>query len=193
MWSKSVNMTSYEHKRNRIIRKQEEPIVELGKIYTFNKWLGREVQEDSLLNEDVLRLISRYYGSIFKIVKHSKVNGKEIDAIVYCTTTSLKIPRFLGIRTVGIELKETHLVKVVEQAIERRPFFDYFYVVTGATDRKHRYIGWDIEKLYRENLLGKMLDKKIGWILNTWDSAHVIFPSKFKPTKLREKWKEWIK
>lgn len=99
--------------------------IELGKIATINKW-RRTVDEDSLLNEKVLRMISNYFGSIYKIIQHSRINGKEIDAIIYCRTTQAKFPRFIGTNLIGIELKKADLRKVVEQGLERRDFFDYF-------------------------------------------------------------------
>jgi len=52
-----------------------------------------------------------------EIATHRYKGGYEIDAVIYCEG-----------KTIGIELKETDLSKALQQAIERRKLFDYFYI-----------------------------------------------------------------
>lgn len=160
--------------------------IELGKVLTINKW-KRKVNEDTLLDEKILKLLSRIHGSVYRIIRHSRINGKEIDAIVYCKTTEARLSRYIG-----IELKEYDLKSVVEQAIERRSFFDYFYIVTAEYSSHYAYLGRDIKMLYKQKLLGKMIEMGIGWILK-FDDPIIIFPSSFIRNKMIPEWEKWLK
>jgi hypothetical protein len=133
----------------------------------MNKW-GREVKEDSLLNEKVLNFIGELHGEIVKVERHFKVCGMEIDAIIYCKKRK--------IRRVGIELKDFNIKKAVEQAIARRTYFNYFYIITKSY---RRLIGYDIRYLYNSKLLGKFFQNKIGVITINNGEPFLIYPSNY--------------
>jgi hypothetical protein len=88
-----------------------------------NKWEGRVVDEDALLNEKVLKFIEELHGKIVKIEKHFNVAGMEIDAIIYCKRSRT--------RRIGIELKELDIKKAVEQAVKRREYFSTIQTCSG--------------------------------------------------------------
>lgn len=140
-----------------------------------NKWEGREVREDELLNENVLKLLEELHGKIIKLEKHYKVCGKEVDAIIYCQKSRVK--------TVGLELKEFDLLKAVEQAVERRNFFNYFYIVINSDVK---YLGYDFYNFYYDNqeLLKKFFENNIGLIVVREEGAFLVCPSYHTKRKL---------
>ncbi|MHA1868839.1 MAG: hypothetical protein ACTSXD_12420 [Candidatus Heimdallarchaeaceae archaeon] len=161
---------------------------------TLNKW-KRKITEDELLTEDVLRLISYLHGKIYRIYKHFREKKKEIDVIIHTKTTEQKLDRYIGTIRIGVELKEKNTIKVVQQAIERRDLFNYFYIIT----RENEYIGYRIKQLYKLKLLNALLDEGIGWIVlfspYTYNSKFsfnekplMIFPSKFLAIPNLTKW-----
>ena len=132
-----------------------------------NKW-GREVKEDSLLNEKVLNFIEELHGEIVKVERHFRVGGMEIDAILYCKKRK--------VRRIGIELKDFAIKKAVEQAIARRMYFNYFYIITKSY---RRLIGYDIRYLHYSNLLGKFFQNKIGIIAVNNGEPFLLYPSNY--------------
>jgi hypothetical protein len=147
----------------------------------------KEFKEDSLLSKSVLWLIGQLHGSITSVKRHVEVgeDGLEVDAVVLA-----KRSRY---RVIGVELKAFDVLKAVQQAVARRPFFHYFYIVIGEHSAQ-RYLGYYIDSLYRHGGLQLLMEHGIGWIMvdligNPW----LIFPSRFmktgkvlKPESLRE-------
>jgi hypothetical protein len=133
-------------------------------IIEKNKWEGREVQEDKLLNPKVLELIETIHGKIEKIEKHFKVGGMEVDAIIYSKKSRTK--------RIGVELKELDINKALEQAIARRSYFNYFYIILGS-DR--RLIGYDIRSIHHK--LDDFFKNNIGLITVHDGEAFLIYPS----------------
>jgi len=132
-----------------------------------NNWEGREVEEDKLLNKNVLNLIEELHGKIEKIEKHFRVGGEEVDAIIYCGTKR---------RRIGIELKEADIEKAISQAINRRNFFNYFYIVLHCSKS---WLGYIIYYLFRKNELSHFFNYKIGLIIVNNEEAFLVFPSHF--------------
>jgi hypothetical protein len=133
-----------------------------------NNWKKRAVDEDSLLNENVLKFIEELHGKIIKIERHFQIAGMEVDAIIYCRKSK--------IRRVGIELKDFDIKKAIEQAIERRSYFNYFYIITKSY---RRLIGYDIRYLHYSNLLDKFFQNKIGIIVVNNNEPFLLYPSNF--------------
>jgi len=160
-----------------------------------NNWEGRTIYEDSLLNKDTVSFIEKLHNcEVVKILKHFYVKDKEIDAILYCKTLNKGL-----IRKIGIELKEIDLEKAVVQAVERRDFFNYFYIITKA----YFYVGEVFRKLVLNspNLLREMVTKSVGIIsvveYDGKNECFLILPSKFKRDAVEietdRKIKEFIK
>jgi hypothetical protein len=133
-----------------------------------NNWKNRAVDEDSLLNENVLKFIEELHGKIIKIERHFYVAGMEVDAILYCKKSRT--------RRIGIELKDFDIKKAMEQAIERRSYFNYFYIITKSY---RRLIGYDIRYLHYSNLLDKFFQNKIGIIAVNNNEPFLLYPSNF--------------
>ena len=137
-------------------------------MYVKDYWDGRKVIEDDLLNENVLSLIERLHGKIERIDKHYKVDGMEVDAIILCKRVKERL--------IGIELKEYDFFKVIQQAVQRRRYFNYFYVVT----RGGNIIGQTMRCLYRMGLLSELFEHGIGWIVvNQEGQAWYLFASTY--------------
>jgi hypothetical protein len=134
---------------------------------------SRVCREDLLLSSSVLDLISSIHGEIVRVDRHVCVNrGLEVDAVI--------VTRRVRERLIGVELKEVDILKAVKQAVARRPFFHYFYIVNTYYTTRHRALGHFIETLYRNNLLGEIFRHKIGWILvDKSGEAHLIYPSRY--------------
>jgi hypothetical protein len=144
-----------------------------------NNWEGKTIYEDKLLNKHTISFIENLHNcEVVKILRHFYVKDKEIDVILYCRTLNKGL-----IRKIGIELKEVDLEKAVVQAVERRDFFNYFYIITNA----YFYIGEAFRKLVLSspNLLKEMITKSVGMISvieyeNGKNECFLILPSKFK-------------
>jgi hypothetical protein len=147
-------------------------------ILEKNNWEGREIREDGLLNSSVLQLIEKIHGKIEKIERHFEVGGMEIDAILYCKKKRVK--------TIGLELKEFDINKALAQAVERRKYFNYFYIVLES-DR--RLIGYDFRSLYLRGQLSSLLNNNIGLITVHDGEAFLIFPSYNLTVGLENWWK----
>ena len=112
--------------------------------------------EDKLLDDNVLKLLAKHHQEkIISVVRHSNNFGVECDAYI-------KIGKTVN-RTIGIELKDVDLSKVVEQAIKRRELFNYSYIITN-TSLSHFWSAHYF--MYRKHLLGKLYKNSIGWIIN---------------------------
>jgi hypothetical protein len=135
-------------------------------IVEKNDWKDREIREDGLLNLSTLELIEKIHGKIEKIERHFKVGSMEIDAIIYCRKSRVK--------RIGLELKEFDINKALEQAIERRKYFNYFYIVLESDKR---LIGYDFRSLYLRGKLSSLLNNNIGLITVHDGKAFLIFPS----------------
>lgn len=120
-----------------------------GELHRIDMKLSRDSRwarafEDALLDSSVLRAVGMthfydaYFGPTFQVrdvLRHQyyRLSGQtvEVDAVaIYELTKSGQT------RTVGFELKLDNkadaLSKAIEQAIVRRPLFDYFYIVYGG-------------------------------------------------------------
>jgi hypothetical protein len=140
-----------------------------------DRWEGREVKEDALLElESVRALIEALHGRITRVFKHFRVGGMEVDAILHCARRA--------VRTVGLELKELDLERAARQALERRPYFNYFYVVARTNVRE---IGYPLRRLHRLGLLGRLFEGGVGLIaVDGSSSAYLLLSSKFRPSPL---------
>ena len=127
-----------------------EQISQLEKeLHEIDMKLSREsrwshIYEDALLDSSVLRAVGMthfyddQYGPAYtvrEVLRHQyyRLSGQtvEVDAVaIYELTNSGQT------RTVGFELKLDNkadaLSRAIEQAIVRRPLFDYFYIVYGG-------------------------------------------------------------
>jgi len=135
--------------------------------------------EDSLLTKEAIEIIEKYHGGkVEKIKRHLKVLGMEVDAeiTIKFKTTSRKI---------GIELKESNLTQAIEQAIARRKFFDYFYIIT----KEHRALLGTYVLLASEGneIFKKFFENKIGWIGKFEKGYFLLYPSRF----LKRKFETW--
>jgi hypothetical protein len=61
------------------IRRKEVLYLEGKEFVEKNKWEGRAVDEDALLNKKVLKFIEELHGKIVKIEKHFNVAGIDKD------------------------------------------------------------------------------------------------------------------
>jgi hypothetical protein len=137
-----------------------------------DKWKNRKVIEDALLNDKVLEIIKELHGEIFKIRKHYEIAGMETDVILLCK-------RERGYKSIGIELKQSDLLTAVGQAMERRQYFNYFYVISESY-KPNVYIGYEIEWLSKFNSLSNLKKYKIGWIVSNFNNqAWLIYPSRY--------------
>jgi len=59
-----------------------------------------------------------------EILVRKRIRGYEVDMVVTCYVGVRNVKR-----TIGFELKEEDIYKAVEQAVMRRPFFTWFYIV----------------------------------------------------------------
>jgi len=135
-----------------------------------------EFKEDHLLNEGVLRLMEHFHGRIVSVHRHIEVGEDklEVDAVVLAKRSHYRI--------IGVELKSTDVLKAVQQSVVRRPFFHYFYIVSGEHSAQ-RYLGYYIDSLYRHGKLHLLLEHGVGWIMldlsgNPW----LIYPSRYLRT-----------
>jgi histidinol phosphatase-like enzyme len=137
-------------------------------MYVSDHWGGRRVIEDELLNQSVLALIEKLHGKVERIVKHCKVDGMEVDAILFC--------RKVRERRIGVELKEYDYFRVIQQAVQRRRYFNYFYIITRGSE----LIGDSLRDLYRIGFLQSLFDRGIGWIIVDRDNkAWLLFSSTY--------------
>jgi hypothetical protein len=137
-----------------------------------------ELKEDSLLSERVLRLLEQLHGNVMGVYRHVEVGeeGLEVDAVVLT-----KRSRY---RVIGVELKASDLLKAVRQAAARRPFFHYFYIVSGQHHNVHLALGFYIDTLHRHGVLQYLTDHGIGWIMVDRDKTPwLIYPSKYVKTE----------
>jgi len=126
---------------------------------------NRVYLEDALLTWKVLDVVYRCHElKIERVLRHVRVAGFEVDAVAEAHTLDKEIRRL-----VGFELKDSDFYKAFNQAVERREYFDYFYVVIDLTTRT---IVEYLLDLGREKLNG------IGFI-SALDEV-VVLPSKFR-------------
>jgi len=98
------------------------------KNYKVIKRDNAEYYEDSLLTDKVIELIEKHHNFNIHLVElHKREHGFEVDAVIWASTRERKLERY-----VGIELKDYDLYKAIEQAVERRQYYHYFYIVTGV-------------------------------------------------------------
>ena len=87
--------------------------------------------EDALLTWKILETIKACHDlEIRRVYRHAMVAGFEVDAVAICKTSGGKE------RWIGFELKEADFPKAFAQALLRRDFFDYFYVVIDLPVRE---------------------------------------------------------
>jgi len=83
--------------------------------------------EDSLLTDKVIEVIEFHHNFDIQFIElHKRENGFEVDAVIWALTKEKNLER-----CIGIELKDRDLYKAIEQAVERRQYYHYFYIVTG--------------------------------------------------------------
>ena len=122
--------------------------------------------EDALLTRQIVYTIEEKHNLyVNKIFRHVFINGYEIDALAICKTREDKFERWIG-----FELKENSLDKAIHQAILRRRFFNYFYIV----------INLSVSSIVRYllDMADKIKESKIG-IISAYDSA-VVLKSNFR-------------
>ena len=147
------------------------------------KFDKKDYIEDSLLNEKTLEFIrvqhEHYWGSanIELITRHKKINKYEVDVAIVLKLKSYR-------RLIGIELKEYNFIDVISQAIERRPYFHYLYIITRPP---RRTMGFWIKDLIsgKQNAdldkLKKLFKNKIGWIcVDEYKGTFLLLPSFFQ-------------
>ena len=129
--------------------------------YQEDKYYTPEI-EDMILEKHNLELVSKQRK---ELLKEHKLNT-ETDVILYCKTEHGRK------RKIGIELKESDLVKAVHQAMVRREFFNYFYVVINHS--VEYIVDWILGDY---NLLSAI---KIGGIgIISYADKIMVRPSKF--------------
>ena len=105
-----------------------------------DKKLG-EYKENSLLTQDVLDKISEAHSLTIKEVYKNvylSYNGKiiEFDVLIKTETPTGQD------RWISIELKESDIGKTIEQALIRRDFVDYSYVIINSS------VKWIVEYIF---------------------------------------------
>ena len=128
-------------------------------------------EEERMYTKTVEELILNHHNvKLIKRLRRFKINNKpnlETDVVLLVSTPTKQINR-----TIGIELKQTDLIKAVTQAIERRKYFNWFYIVIGISVRA--FLEW----IFRDtNLFFALKDYDIGVILG-YDEI-MLLPSKF--------------
>ena len=123
---------------------------------------NKDFLEDSLLNKHTIRLIENYHGGRAKLIlRHKKVGNYEVDGIIVLELYSCK-------RLIGVELKEYNFIDVIDQAIERRKDFHYFYIITRFPvhflgDIVKSLIVSGSDSTYWDKFK-RLFENKIGWI-----------------------------
>jgi len=136
--------------------------------------------EDAFLSYDVAWFIARKHGiGDITILRHKVINGKECDAVMYGFTTH-KRPR-----SIGFELKEHDVNKVISQAVLRRKLFHYMYIVTPLELTHFIHIAHNSGMLY------EMLKMKIGLIIVKKDERGVFVPTEAYIRSGYNPWPEW--
>ncbi|MHA1835282.1 MAG: hypothetical protein ACTSV7_15005 [Candidatus Baldrarchaeia archaeon] len=131
------------------------------------KFDKKDFMEDSLLNNETLEFIEALHSrgwttaKIEFIARHKKVNGLEIDAVLVLKLNTCR-------RLIGLELKEYNFFEAIGQAIERRPYFHYFYLITRFP---RSFLGFVLKEVIEKDenawnfqRLKKLFPNKIGWI-----------------------------
>ena len=139
--------------------------------------------EDGLLSNDTVELIRKYHGGkVERVVRHVKVCGKEVDGEIVLKMRTVK-------RRIGVELKEWNLSQAISQAIERRKFFHYFYIITRIN--KTFFGDYVYQAIRGEPFFKKMFENKIGWIGYSDRIGFImLFPSKFMKIGVGG-WEKW--
>ena len=129
--------------------------------------------EDALLTRQVIWVLERKHDfHVEKLYRHVKINSFEIDAVAIVKTSIERYERW-----VGFELKETAIDKAVGQALDRREFFDYFYVVIDLSCSSIVYFLIKYPQV--------VINDGIGFI-SSYDEV-VVSLSKYKPRIKLEK------
>lgn len=130
--------------------------------------------EDYYLDEEVIKIIEEHHDLKFMtLTRHVRMFGLEIDAVAIFET-----PRHFT-RSVGFELKENDLPKAIIQALVRRPYFHYFYIV----------IPWP-PKAITSYILGNPMASEIrrngvGIIGAHMDHWLIVIPSLFRSSGIK--------
>lgn len=99
--------------------------------------------EDALLTKKIIYTISLLHSlTVYNIYRHIRIGGYEVDALAICKTPD-KYERW-----VGFELKDSAIDKAITQAVLRRKYFDYFYVVIDRST--HTLVKYIISDTYRD-------------------------------------------
>ena len=137
---------------------------------TFDKEIIN--QEERLYTEEIENLILEHHEN-YEIVERKlryKIDGKvnlETDVVLIVKTTNTGVKR-----AIGIELKENDILKAISQAMERREYFHYFYVVLNM--RVSTIVNWIF---LDHNLYSAIKNYSIG-LISAYEKTMVL-PSKF--------------
>lgn len=149
----------------------------------------KDFMEDSLLNEETVKLIKYEHSSWYStpevelVLRHKIIDGKEMDGLIVLKYQNCR-------RLVGVELKEWNVTECISQAVKRRYLANYFYIITRFPRHSLGSIIKDI--LNSKNgtygqYFQQLFQHKIGWIV--YDERYpplLMFPSFLINTE-----KEW--
>ncbi|KAA0006373.1 MAG: hypothetical protein FE045_03305, partial [Thermoplasmata archaeon] len=128
--------------------------------------------EDALLTRKILWAIENFHQlHVNRIYRHVKINGLETDAVAVCQTAEDRYERW-----VGFELKENAIEKAIQQAIARRKYFDYFYIV----------IDWHTSSIVKWILKYHEIEKMGIGVISSHDDV-VVLKSNFMTRKIADK------
>ena len=138
------------------------------------KVLDREIYlEDFLFDYRVVSTIEDLHSlKVNTLFRHVLVGGFETDVVALCSTDQ-------GYdRWVGFELKDSDILKALNQALWRRRFFDYFYVVIDLS------VCRIVDILLKKDNLRELIMKEGVGIISvsnaSWNSYAVVVRAKYK-------------
>lgn len=128
--------------------------------------------EDEYLDDRVVDVLTKIHGlKDVWVGRHLVIKGLECDAVIHGHTEK----GFL--RTIGVELKRYDVKKVAEQALRRRPLFNYMYFIVGFDS------DYVLHSLHKNGYLSDILRNGVGVIVFEFvqDASHpfVLLRSRF--------------
>ena len=133
--------------------------------------------EDALLTRNIMWVIeSKHNLKVSKLYRHVKIDSYEVDALAI-TETPEHIERWIG-----FELKDNSIDKATLQAMLRRKYFDYFYVVINLSVSSIVKYLFYYPKPIKEY--------KIGYV-SSYDNI-VVITSNYIPREKKEENKEIV-
>ena len=144
-------------------------------IYLGNVIFENPNEEERLYTKNVEQLILRQHNvELVSRARRVKILNKpelETDVILRVRTPNKEL-----MRTIGIELKQTDLPKALRQAIKRRKYFNWFYIIIALSPKG--FVEWIVRDT---NLYFALKKWDIGIVLAGNDEM-LILPSKFYNT-----------